>query len=428
MPAANILEWSDQLATGLASVDSQHQRLVAIINELGALHAKKATTQEIAPVLKALRDYTVYHFGHEEGLMQAWLANEASRVRHVKLHQGFVNCIDRATEMASDNPADVVDHLLSFLVKWLVHHITGEDTRMVKEIMALRSGIASGQTESTNNSLHDALINTVSDLYDSLGQRTFEILQLNRELQAYHDKQEEENALAQEIILLLMQHGGLSSPRLHYWFSPATTFSGDIIAAMHGPEGQLYVMLADAMGHGLAAAITVLPVMSVFHARAERGRQLGDIVAEINRNLRATLPPGRFVAAILLCINRSNKTAEAWVGGMPAIQLLDADGCVLKMLNSSHFPLGIADFKADMADTTQISWEDGNQFLMYSDGLIEAAGPAGESFGEKRLEKALQSAPAAQRLTAVQSALASHIGSSVPHDDISLALIDCKQA
>lgn len=428
MSAATILEWSDQLATGLASVDSQHQRLVAIINELGVLHAKKATAAEIAPALKSLRDYTVYHFGHEEELMKAWPVSEAHRAIHVKSHQGFVKCIDRTAEMAADNPADVVDHLLSFLVKWLVHHINGEDMRMAKEIMALQSGASIDQAGSAGNPLHDALITTVSDLYDSLGQRTFEILQLNRELQAYHDRQEEENALAQEIILRLMQHGGLSSPRLHYWFSPATTFSGDIIAAMHGPEGQLYVMLADAMGHGLAAAVTVLPVMSVFHARAERGHQLENIVAEINRNLRATLPPGRFVAATLLCINRANKTADAWVGGMPAMQLLGADGRMLKTLNSSNFPLGITDFKAGMADTIRISWEDGNQFLMYSDGLIEAANPAGESFGGERLERALQGVPAAQRLAAVQSALASHIGSSVPHDDISLALIDCKQA
>ncbi|MDH4285331.1 MAG: bacteriohemerythrin [Gallionellaceae bacterium] len=428
MSAATILEWNDQLATGLASVDSQHQRLVAIINELGVLHTKKATAEEIAPALKALRDYTVYHFEHEEELMKVWPVNEAHKAIHIKSHQGFVKCIDRTAEMAADNPADVVDHLLSFLVKWLVHHINGEDMRMVKEIMTLQSGASIDQAGSAGNPLHDALITTVSDLYDSLGQRTFEILQLNRELQAYHDQGEEENALAQEIILRLMQHGGLSSSQLHYWFSPATTFSGDIIAAIHGPEDQFYVLLADAMGHGLAAAITVLPVMSVFHARAERGRPLRDIVAEINRNLRATLPPGRFIAATLLCINSANKTAEAWIGGMPAIQLLDAGGCVLKTLSSSHFPLGITDFNADMADTTQISWEDGNQFLMYSDGLIEAANPAGESFGEKRLERALQGASAAQRLAAVQSALASHIGSSVPHDDISLALIDCRQA
>ncbi len=428
MPAVNILEWNDQLATGLASVDSQHQRLVAIINELGAMHVKKATAEEIAPALKALRDYTVYHFEHEEELMKVWPVSEAHKTIHIKSHQGFVNCIDRTAEMAADNPADVVDHLLSFLVKWLVHHISGEDMRMAKEIMALQSGASIDQAGPAGNPLHDALITTVSDLYDSLGQRTFEILQLNRELQAYHDRQEEENALAQEIILRLMQHGGLSSPRLHYWFSPATTFSGDIIAAMHGPEGQLYVMLADAMGHGLAAAITVLPVMSVFHARAERGHQLENIVAEINRNLRATLPPGRFVAATLLCINRANKTAEVWVGGMPAMQLLNADGHVLKTLNSSNFPLGITDLKTGMADTIRISWEDGNQFVMYSDGLVEAASPAGEAFGEKRLEIALQSVPAARRLAAVQGALASHIGLSVPHDDISLALIDCMQA
>lgn len=223
--------------TGLDSVDQQHQRLADIINELGNLHTKDATAEEIATVLTKLRDYTEYHFQHEAGLMQSWAINENHKAVHLKSHQGFIDCIEKAGEMAATNPSDVVDHLLSFLVKWLVHHITGEDARMAKEIIALRSEASTAQAEIAENPLYDSLINTVSDLYDGLGRRTFEILFLNRQLQAHHDKQEEENALAQDIILRLINHGGLSNPQLRYWFVPTTTFSGDIIAAMSGPEG-----------------------------------------------------------------------------------------------------------------------------------------------------------------------------------------------
>ena len=63
---------------------------------------------------------------------------------------------------------------------------------------------------------------------------------------------------------------------------------------------------------------------------------------------------------------------------------------------------------------------------MYSDGLIEAANQAGEMFGIERLCKALLVARADRRVAAVQDALAGHIGSAVPHDDISLMLVDCR--
>jgi hemerythrin-like metal-binding protein len=426
MAAAHVLAWGEQLATGLDTVDDQHRELIAIINTLGSLHEQGAAAGELAHVLAELRDYTVYHFQHEADLMQSLPVNPANRAAHLKAHQGFVDLIVRAGEMIATNPGDVVDHLLAFLVKWLVHHITGVDARMAREIMALRSGVAAAQAGLAENPLHDALVDTVSNLYDSIGARTFEILELNRQLQVFHDAQQEENALAQDIILRLMKRGGLSSSQLYYWFVPAATFSGDIIAAIPGPGDRFYALMADATGHGLAAAITVLPVLSAFHAMAEQGRPIGEIAVEINRNLRATLPADRFVAAALLHIDEAEGTAEAWVGGMPDLLLLNPEGQVVHRMSSQHLPLGIVDSDAGMSATARIAWQTGNQFAMYSDGLVEASNPVGEMFGIERLCKALLTAKPDQRVAAVQDAITAHTDSIVPHDDISLMLIDCK--
>lgn len=426
MTTTQIINWSNQLATGLDDVDSQHKQLVNLINKLGQMHAGGATAKELSDVFTELRDYTVYHFQHEADLMQPWPINEANKAAHLKAHQGFIERLEKAGELIATHPDAVVDNLLAFLVKWLVHHITGVDTRMAREIMALRSGKVGRQFEVAERSLHDALVDTISDLYDSLGARTFEMVELNRQLQVYHDRQEEENALAQDIILRLIQREGLSSPQLHYWFAPAAVFSGDIVAAAHGPGGRLYTLLADATGHGLAAAITVLPVLSVFYALAERGCPVGEILAEINRNLRATLPAERFVASTIICIDAAEGAAEIWVGGMPKLLLLDAGGRMVRTWPSSQLPLGIVDFTADMSATTRITLDAGSQFVMYSDGLIEASNMAGEQFGVERLERALLAAPADQRITAVKDALSSHVGAVAPHDDITLMLVDCR--
>lgn len=425
MTDVRVLTWSSYLETGMADVDSQHRRLIDIINELGRMHAEGATVEELLVVFAELRNYTVYHFQHEADLMQSMPVNEANKAAHIKAHQDFIGRIEKASELIATHPDAVVDNLLAFLVKWLVHHITGVDARMAREMIALRSGDASKQTGIAENPLHDALVDTVSDLYDSLGARTFEMVELNSQLQAYHDKQEEENALTRDILMRLVEREGLSSSQLHYWFAPAAIFSGDIVAAVHGTGGRFYALLADATGHGIAAAITVLPVLSVFYALAERGCPVGEILAEINRNLRATLPTGRFIAATMLYMNRAESTAEVWIGGMPELLLLGPDGRLVQTLTSSQLPLGIVDFDAATSATTRINWEAGSQFVMYSDGLIEAANRAGEPFGVERLGKALLAAPEDQRIAAVQDALASHIGAAVPHDDISLVLVDC---
>lgn len=425
MTTPSLIAWSKQLETGLSSVDNQHQRLVEIINMLGNLHAQHATPEKLLPVFGELIDYTVYHFQHEADLMESLPVNQETKAKHLKAHQGFIDLVVRAREMIATNPDDVVDHLLAFLVKWLVHHISHVDARMVKEVVSLRAGVSPDHVEFEENPLHKALEDTVSELYDSIGARTFEMIELNRQLQVYHDKQEEENALAQDIVMRLIQRGGLSSPQLHYWFSPTTTFSGDIIAAVSHPAGRLYALMADATGHGLAAAITVLPVLSVFHAMAERERPVPEILTEINRHLRATLPSDRFVAATVLCIDYRSNSAEAWVGGMPNLLLLDPAGNLVQSLSSSQLPLGIIDFDTNISATTCVTWETGSQFAMFTDGLIEAETSSGEPFGIDRLLKVLQANPADQRLAAVKEAIAHHVGTAMPHDDISLMLIDC---
>lgn len=426
MAKQHVIPWSNQLATGMVDLDKQHQRLIDIINELGRMHAEGATAQDLLPVFKELRNYTIYHFQHETDLMQLWPVNEANKAAHLKAHQGFIDRIEKAGDLMATHPEAVVDNLLAFLVKWLVHHISGVDTRLAREIRTLR-GEAGRRDRRAEAPLHEALVDTVSDLYDSLGARTFEMLELNRQLQAYHDKQEEENALTRDIIMRLVQREGLSSSQLHYWFAPAENFSGDIVAAVHGPGGRLYALLADATGHGLAAAITALPVLSVFYALAERGCTPEEILSEINRNLRATLPTGRFVAATMLCLNCAEHKADVWVGGMPELLLLGPDGRLLRTIESSHLPLGIADFDNAASVFTRINWESGSQFVMYSDGLTEAANEAGEPFRVEQLLKALQAAPADQRVAAVKRALARHAGAAVPHDDISLMVVDCRK-
>ena len=250
-----------------------------------------------------------------------------------------------------------------------------------------------------------------------------------RLLQRYHDAQEQENTLAQDIVLRLMHRRGLADSRLHDWLSPAARFSGDIIAASGSSDGRLYVLLADATGHGLAAAISVLPVLMVFYGMAERGMELSAIVTEFNRHLRTTLPSGRFVAATLLCLDEKTYCAQIWSGGMPDVLLLAQDGSILRRFVSPHLPLGIVDFDdPSMIETARTEWQEGCQFVLYSDGLLEASNTRAEPFGLSGLAAALAGAPQHARLSSVQQALTAHLEGAPPHDDISLMLVDCRSS
>jgi len=244
-------------------------------------------------------------------------------------------------------------------------------------------------------------------------------------LQRYFDRQEDESALASEIMQRLTQREGVEDAKLQHWIQPAANFSGDILVAARSPAGRLYAMLGDATGHGLAAAISALPAVTVFYGMVKRDLPLSTIVAELNKHLRDTLPVGRFFAASLYCGDSQRQRTELWIGGMPSVLEVDARGNIVQRYTSHQLALGIVDFTPEMCAAESIRSTPGHQFVIYSDGLLEAADAAGAAFGDERLAAVMASAPAAARLDAMRDAIARHLGAEETRDDISLMLIDC---
>lgn len=245
-------------------------------------------------------------------------------------------------------------------------------------------------------------------------------------LQRYYDEQERENQLAKDILQRVVQHPGLDDPALDHWVAPATNFSGDIVAGARNDAGQLFLMLADATGHGLAAAISALPVLTSFYGMVKGGRNMHHMLERLNQSLRSMLPSGRFVAATILCVDEANRRAEIWQGGMPPLLWLNGNGQVKESFDSDHLPLGIVDFDDDMAQVREVTWEEGDQFLLFSDGVIEAANSAGEEYGLDGLKHALVGKGDGSCIEAVRNKLRHHTAGIEQMDDISMLVATCR--
>jgi PAS domain S-box-containing protein len=245
------------------------------------------------------------------------------------------------------------------------------------------------------------------------------------QLQHYYDESEAENRLARSLIDRQMLRPGLNDPQLHFFITPAQNFSGDIIAAARARNGMLYAMLADATGHGLTAAISTLPLLTIFYDMAPSGPALSEMVGEINLKLGQAMPVGRFVAATIVCLDQKNLTGEIWIGGTPECLMIDAENRVLQRFYSQQLPLGIIETNSDMVQTVSFTWEGETQLVVYSDGLVEAENQTSTPFSETGLLLAMRGCPSHQRHTAVQNALADHLNGLPAHDDVSLLLIDC---
>lgn len=245
-------------------------------------------------------------------------------------------------------------------------------------------------------------------------------------LQAYHDSTESENLLARALIDRQLMRKELDDPLINYWLTPAANFSGDVLAACRSKSGNLYALLADATGHGLTAAISTVPVLTLFYRMAPIDTPLQALVGEINQQLRDSMPIGRFVGLSVVKIDTQAHVGEVWIGGMPDVLLVNEFGSEVCRFSSKELPLGIVDSTEIDLSPISFEWHQASQLVLFSDGLLEAENCTGEQFGETRLMTALSRAQhGGGRRDAVQAALAEHLGQAQAQDDVSLLLLSC---
>lgn len=181
--APPLLSWTAQLAVGLPAIDDEHRLLVDLINDVGRLHQRQSPLDELHRALQELRSYAVYHFRTEAQLMQRYAIDDTFRNNHLAAHAGFVRRLDEFDALVGTDPAVVVECLMAFMVKWLVHHVTGVDARLARDIAALESGQSPPPSAVADGACQDALINTVSELYEISAERTLALLRANQRLQ-----------------------------------------------------------------------------------------------------------------------------------------------------------------------------------------------------------------------------------------------------
>ena len=245
----------------------------------------------------------------------------------------------------------------------------------------------------------------------------------NAQLEAYRENSERELDMARELMEQMVAGSSVQLPGVELWLKPAANLGGDLLITQQFKHERDYVLLADAMGHGLSAAFPLVPLVQAFSDMARAGKTVGAIIREMNTRLSNLLPVGNFVAVTLISVDRKNHLLEVWNGGNPPVLLSGTSGKVTKKFKSKHLSLGILR-SGDFDDGTEsLNWSDECCLTLYSDGLADAINEEGVEFGEKGIIAALQRDCSHQ---SIKSAITAHIGEHGANDDISLATVKLK--
>jgi len=283
-------------------------------------------------------------------------------------------------------------------------------------------GHQSGGADYLFKPINQVILNTKIDSIKRIVDMQDTLHSQNTALQEYVEKDESERRISRHIMEHMAESEGLEDPLIKSMITPAEQFSGDVLCAARSPSNRLYMLIGDAVGHGLAAAINTLPISGTFYSMVYKGFELQTIGKELNRRIKEAMPTGCFVACGIIMIDPSESFAEVWNAGLPTFYCVDSHGHVSDTFESTQLPLGVLGGDQYEVSSEIIPYRPGHQIIVFSDGLIEAENDEGEFFGIERLLGCLHNPE--NRLDDIRYALEDFMGDEKPHDDVTLALID----
>lgn len=200
---------------------------------------------------------------------------------------------------------------------------------------------------------------------------------------------EQELATAREIQrgLLPNEAPSIDGLELGSAYSPARELGGDFYDFLRYPDGRLGFVVGDAAGKATPAALFASMAVGMLRGHVmEQGEDPAAMLGELNDELEAAAPEGRFVAMALAVYDPTSRSLALANAGLPhvlrlrdgSLDRLPIDGIPLGMLPDRHYPL------------TDIELRAGDLLLVSTDGITEAENARGESFGDRALGDALR--------------------------------------
>ncbi|MCZ0985579.1 PP2C family protein-serine/threonine phosphatase [Streptomyces diastatochromogenes] len=197
---------------------------------------------------------------------------------------------------------------------------------------------------------------------------------------------------------------------------------GDLYALVSTPHG-VRLIVGDVRGKGLPAVSTAALVLGVFREAAYDEPDLLAVVGRIERSLARNLGADDFVTAVVAGYPGTGEQLEVVNCGHAPPLLISASGEVVAVEPSHPAPpLGLRALSAQAPHLQLLPFADGDQLLLYTDGVTEARDHAREFYPLAEGVARHACDEPARTLTALHDELLAHVGGRL-HDDAALLLL-----
>jgi steroid delta-isomerase-like uncharacterized protein len=179
-------------------------------------------------------------------------------------------------------------------------------------------------------------------------------------------------------------------PTLEGWqitpyYQPARDVGGDFYDFHLLSEGRFGLVVGDATGKGVPAALVMSTTCGMLQAvsQAIDSSSPGEVLERVNETLVARIPPNMFVTCFYALLEPKSGTLSYANAGHDLPYLWHSGEC--EELRARGMPLGLMPGMG--YEEKEIKLDAGEGVLFYSDGLVEAHDPKGEMFGFPRLRE-----------------------------------------
>jgi sigma-B regulation protein RsbU (phosphoserine phosphatase) len=196
----------------------------------------------------------------------------------------------------------------------------------------------------------------------------------------------------------------------------------DVVPFERGKRG---ILIADAAGTGVPAALFAALLRIVVRVNATRYRDNPDLVIrDSNNQITAGSRTGMFATAFYGIIDSTARSLTyVNAGHNPAVILRSRDGTIAE-LGATGIAMGISTDADYRAETYPL--DAGDILVLYTDGITEATDEQEQMFGEERLHEVIRSTPGAgaeEILARILDAVRLFAGKHPQSDDITLMVI-----
>jgi serine phosphatase RsbU (regulator of sigma subunit) len=218
----------------------------------------------------------------------------------------------------------------------------------------------------------------------------------------------------------------ISNFKIATYYRPLDEVGGDFYDVYQMSDTKIRILIADATGHGIQAAMVTMTIKSEYDSLKVFLSDPGELIDELQRRFVEIYKNMKiYFSAFIADIDLETQELSYASAGHPN-QYLIQEGKVIELIRSGHI-IGMLGSK--QCTTNRHKFNKGDKLFLFTDGLYEEFNSQNEQFGDEKLKKLIEDNNELDMNNLIEkilNELINHLSGKLKQDDITIITLEDK--